>query len=37
MEHLTCGYVCPVWEGKVFLEDLTVCDYCNKDKTAEDA
>jgi hypothetical protein len=22
---------------KFFLEDLTVCDYCNKDKTAEDA
>ncbi|MDX2189113.1 MAG: hypothetical protein SFY32_04550 [Bacteroidota bacterium] len=29
--NMTCGYVCPVCEGKGFDENtLENCDYCNK-------
>lgn len=27
-----CGYVCPVCEGRGFLEDGAPCDYCNPSK-----
>jgi len=29
----TCGYVCPVCEGKTFLDNLEPCDYCQKPET----
>ena len=25
----TCGYVCPKCEGKGFLEDFSICDWCS--------
>ncbi len=25
----TCGYVCPKCEGKGFLDDLSICNWCN--------
>ena len=25
----TCGYICPICEGKGFLENLETCDYCS--------
>ena len=38
----TCGYTCPQCEGKGFLDDGTVCDWCSvevkseKEKVASD-
>ena len=28
----TCGYICPLCEGKGFLDNLKPCDYCETDK-----
>ncbi|MDP3928718.1 MAG: hypothetical protein Q8R57_06830 [Bacteroidota bacterium] len=27
---MTCGYVCPVCEGRTILEDGRDCDYCTQ-------
>ncbi len=32
---MTCGYVCPVCEGKGFTEIGEVCDYCSPSKPAQ--
>ena len=32
----TCGYTCPQCEGKGFLEDGTVCDWCGEEVESSD-
>jgi hypothetical protein len=29
---MTCGYVCPLCEGKTILEDGSDCDYCTQNR-----
>jgi hypothetical protein len=32
----TCGYICPVCEGKGFLDNLSNCNWCKIDGIVED-
>ncbi len=32
----TCGYICPVCEGKGFLDNLSNCNWCNADVIVKD-
>lgn len=31
----TCGYLCPKCEGKGFLDDGTICDWCEVKQVPE--
>jgi hypothetical protein len=33
----TCGYVCPKCEGKGYLDDGTICDWCKAGDSGEES
>jgi hypothetical protein len=33
----TCGYICPKCEGKGYLDDGTICDWCKGGDSGEES